>query len=136
MKTIKKFSIAGIFALVVLAAFGCNVSTANLSSVKVSKDKDGASETSTFKAGDTIYGKAVVANNPGKVKVKLSLFDEKGTALPGSEVSLDIEGDGSAKYSLPTTEEMPAGSYKLTADMINDAGEKKDSKTAAFTITQ
>ena len=29
---------------------------------------------------------------------------------------------------------MPAGSCKLTADMINDAGEKKDGKSAAITI--
>ena len=136
MKNFKTFSIVSIFALVVFAALGCNVSTANLSSLKTSKDKAGTEEATSFKAGDTIYGKALVANNPGKVKVNLHLADAKGETLKGSEVSVDIDGDGSANYSLPTSEEMPAGSYKLTADMINDSGEKKDSKTASFTISE
>jgi uncharacterized protein YfaS (alpha-2-macroglobulin family) len=136
MNKFRTFSMASILALVVFAALGCNVSTANLSSLKVSKDKEATSETSSFKGGDTIYGKAMVSNNPGKVKVKLYLSDPKGATMPGSEVTLDIDGDGSANYSLPTTEAMPAGSYKLTADMINDAGEKKDSKSATFNITE
>lgn len=136
MKNIKTFSLSVVLALAVFAAFGCNVSTANLSSLKVSKDKEGTAEASSYKAGDTIYGKAVVSNNPGKVKVKLALSDPKGAVMPGSEITLDIDGDGTANYLLPTTEAMPAGSYKLTADMINDAGEKKDSKTATFNFTE
>lgn len=136
MNNLKRFSLANALALVVFVGFGCNVSTANLSSLKISKDKEGATETSSFKPGDTVHGKAVVSNNPGKVKVKLALTDPKGAALSGSEVTLDIDGDGAANYSLPTPEAMPTGSYKLTADMINDAGEKKDSKSASFNITE
>jgi len=47
------FSFAGIFVLLIFAAQACNVSTANLSSLKVSKEKGGA-ETTSFKTGDTI----------------------------------------------------------------------------------
>jgi len=136
MKKLGRFSIVSIFALLIITAFGCNVSTANLSSLKTSKDKDGKEETSSYKIGDVIYAKAIVSNNPGKVKVKLSLADPKGETLKGSEVSLDIDGDGSANYNLPTGEALPAGSYKLTADMLNEAGEKKDSKSATITLAE
>jgi hypothetical protein len=135
MRNLRTFSLTGIFAFITVAAIACNVSTANLSSLKVSKDKEGTSETANFKAGDTIYGSAAVSNNPGKVKVKLSLADPKGETMKGSEVTVDIESDGFASYTLPTSEAMPAGTYKLTADMINDAGEKKDTKSTTFTMT-
>jgi hypothetical protein len=133
MKNLRAISIAMTF--LVFTALACNFSSANLSSLKTSKDKDGNSESSSFKVGDTIYGKAIVSNNPGKVKVKLYLTDDKGQTLKGSEVSLDIDGDGSANYSLPTAEEMPTGTYKLNADMLNESGEKKDSKSTTITVT-
>lgn len=134
MKNLKMFSIASVFAVVIFVMQGCSFSTANLSSLKTSKDKDGKEETTNFKAGDTIYAKAVISNNPGKVKVKFSLADPKGQAMSSSDVSVDIDGDGNASYTLPTTAALPAGSYKLTADMLNDSGEKKDSKSATLTI--
>lgn len=136
MKNVRATSMAIIVALLVFAAIGCSVSTANLSSLKVSKDKEGKTEATSFKAGETFYGRAIVANNPGKVKVKFTLADPKGEAMKGADVNVDIDGEGTATYTLATTEEMPAGTYKLTADMINDAGEKKDSKTATVTLTE
>jgi hypothetical protein len=110
--------------------------------LKTSKDKDGKTEASSFQNGDTLHGKAIVANNPGKVKVKLYLVADdvkgltKGETLKGSEVSVDLNGDGTAAYTVPVTEGFLPGSYKLNADMINDAGEKKDSKTANVTIAE
>ncbi|HEY0427791.1 MAG TPA: hypothetical protein VGC76_08410 [Pyrinomonadaceae bacterium] len=136
MKKFGIITIAVTFALFLIIAQGCSFSTANLSSLKTYKDQAGKEETSSYKVGDTIYGKALVSNNPGKVKVKLSLAGPKGETLKGSEVSVDIDGDGAASYSLPTGEGMPAGSYKLTADMINDSGEKKDSKSATITVAE
>ncbi|MBC7795364.1 MAG: hypothetical protein H7Z37_00665 [Pyrinomonadaceae bacterium] len=133
---------ASVLAILVFIALACNASTANLSSFKASKVKDGE-ETSSFKTGDTIYGKAVVSNNPGKVKVKLYLTADdakgltKGETLKGSEVSIDLaENVNIAAYSLPVSEGLPAGTYKLNADMINEAGEKKDSKTANITVSE
>lgn len=135
MKNLKIFSVLTVFALALFVLQGCNVSTANMSSLKTAKDKDGKQETSSFKGGDTLYAKATISNNPGKVKVKFSLLDPKGQAMSGADVSVDIDGDGIATYTLPTPATLPAGSYKLTADMINEAGEKKDSKTADLTMT-
>ena len=57
-------------AVLFTAAFACNVSTANLSSLKTSKAKDGP-ESTTFAAGDTIFANATVSNNGSKVSVKL-----------------------------------------------------------------
>lgn len=134
MKNFKILSITAVFALLLVAMQGCSFSTANMSGLTTSKDKDGKEATTSFKGGDTIYAKAPIANNPGKVKVKFSLTDPSGKAVSGADVSVDIEGDGFASYSLPTSGTMAAGSYKLTADMLNESGEKKDSKTATLTM--
>ncbi|MGI8787856.1 MAG: hypothetical protein ACR2HG_08870 [Pyrinomonadaceae bacterium] len=137
MKNLRTISATAIFALVIFIMQGCSFSTANLSSLETYKDKDGKDKTSSFKGGDTIYAKAIVSNNPGNVKVKFSLADPQGKALSGSEVSVDLSGDMNvASYSLPVTTALPAGSYKLSADMINDEGEKKDSKSETISIAE
>jgi len=131
----------GLIALI-FAAAACNMSTANLTGLTTSTDSDGKTATSSFKTGDTINGRAPVANNPGKVKIKFAMAAEdvkgmtKGDVLKGSEVAVDIEKDGTATYTLPVVPAMPGGKYKLTADMLNEAGEKKDSKSADITVTQ
>lgn len=138
MKNLKTFSI--VIALFAFAAIACNYSTANLSSLTTSKDKEGKQESSAFKTGDTLFAKANVANNGGKVKVKLYLVADdvkgmtKGETLKGSDVTLDIDGDGFAEYNVPVTTGFLPGTYTLNADMINEAGEKKDNKTAKVTV--
>lgn len=135
-----KYLAVSVLALMSFAFQACSFSTANLSSLKVSKEKEAAAEASSFNAGETLYAKANVSNNPGKVKVKLYMVAEdakgltKGTTVPGSEVSLDVDGDGAANYNLPIEAGLPSGSYKLNADMINESGEKKDSKSAEVRI--
>lgn len=133
MKNLATFFAA--VSILIVVALGCSMSTANLSSLKTSKEKDGADATS-FKSGDTLYGKAQVSNNPGKVKVNLYLTGSKGETLKGSEVTLNIDGDASANYTLPLVAAIEPGSYTLHADMLNEAGEKKDSKTANITIAE
>ena len=129
-------------AALVLVAAACNFSTANMSGLTTSSDKDGKTASSSFKTGDTIYGRAPIANNPGKVKVKFSLAAEdvkgmtKGDIVKGSEVSVDVDGDGTATYTLPVAPVLAGGKYKLNAEMLNDKGEKKDSKSADVTVTQ
>ena len=130
----------GIVAIVLFtAAFACNMSTANLSSLKTSKEKDGA-ETTAYKAGDTIYANAAVSNNGGKVSVKLYLTVEdapgmkKGDVIPNSEAKLDLDGDGVAKYNFPTFATSKGGKFNVVAEMYNEGGEKKDSKTVAITV--
>jgi hypothetical protein len=136
MKKTNVFSMVLIGSLALFLMLACNASTANMSSLKTSTDKEGKSEATKFKIGDTIYGAATISNNPGKVKVKLYLVDPKGETLKGTDVSVDIDGDGIARYNLALPDGIPAGSYKLNADMLNDASEKKDSKSVGVTIEE
>lgn len=125
----------------VFVALACNMSTANMPSLTTSTDDGGKSTTSSFKGGDTLHAQAPIANNPGTVKVKFVLKADdvkglaKGEALKGSDVAVDIKGDGVAKYKVPVGPGMPEGKYTLEADMINEAGEKKDGKTTSITVT-
>lgn len=134
MNKLRFLSGAGMLALVVFLIQACSFSTANMSSLTTSKDKEGKESTTSFKAGDTIYAKATISNNGGKVKVKFSLMDPSGKAMSGADVAVDIDGDGFATFTLPTPPTLAAGSYKLNADMMNEAGEKKDNKSVTLTI--
>jgi hypothetical protein len=142
MKNISTLVVGIVLAISFIAVQACNFSTANLSSLKTSTDKDGKTESSSFKTGDTLNGKAQVSNNPGKVKVKFTLVAEdvkgltKGETLKGSDVTVEVSGDGVANYTVPVSAGFLAGTYKLNADMMNEAGEKKDSKSANVTVTQ
>jgi hypothetical protein len=136
MKNLQRIMLSATLAALAIIAVGCSFSTANMSSLKVSTDKEGTHESTSFKPGETIYAKAQISNNGGKVKVKLYLTSADNQPLKGSEVSVDIDGDRSADYNLPVVEGMPAGSYTLHADMINENGEKKDGKTAAIKVSE
>jgi len=132
-------AIAAISALI-LIGLACNMSTANMSSLKVSKDKEGKQETTAFKPGETIYAIATISNSPGKTMTKFRLkVDEasgmtKGEVVPGSEVAVDLPGSGTATYSLPIPSGVKGGKFILEADMHDDTGEKKDGKSSPVTI--
>ncbi len=140
MKNLKLTSVVSLFMLCILLMQGCSLSTANMSSLETSKDKDGKQKSSTFKSGETLYAQANIANNPGKVKVKYYLVADdvkgltKGETLKGSDVSVDMDGDGVATFNITVAPGFPGGTYTLNADMINENGEKKDSKTAKITV--
>ncbi|QQS33386.1 MAG: hypothetical protein IPM50_02045 [Acidobacteriota bacterium] len=121
-------------AIVAAMTIACSFSTANMSSFKASKDKEGKQETTTLKAGETLYANAIISNSPGKTTTKIYLQDDKGKTMSGSEVSVDLSADGKANYSLPLPMSFPGGKYKLIADMLDDKGEKKDSKSVDLTI--
>jgi hypothetical protein len=135
-----KFQLVIAVAALFVVGIACNMSTANMSSFKVGKDKEVKTEASSFKSGDTIYGVATISNAPGKVSVKFQLTADdvkgmtKGEMIKGSDVNIDLPGSGTATYSLPIPDGVPSGKYILTADMHNDANEKKDSKTVTITI--
>jgi len=132
-------AICSVLLLVVILA--CSMSTANLSSLKVSKDKAGSSETSTFGPNDTVYVVGTVSNAPGKVKVKgLLAFDEvagqQPGPIPGLEKILDLEGSGTATYTFtPPPAGWPKGKYKVEVTLMDDSGAQKDQKSATFTIS-
>ena len=118
--------------LLLLVILACSMSTANLSSLKVSKDKAGSSETTSFAPTDTIYVVGTVANAPGKVKVKGSLAGP----VPSLEKTLDLEGSGTATYTFtPPPAGWPKGKYKVEVTLMDDSGAQKDQKSATFTIS-
>lgn len=132
----KKKLIFSLSATVLVAMFilsGCNVSTANLSGLKTATDKEGKSVTSKFKAEDTFYGIATISNNPGTVKVKMYLSDASGSPIKQTEMTTEVQGDGNAVFNMPASQANP-GEHKITAEMMNEAGEKKDTKTASFSF--
>lgn len=126
--------------LLIVALLACNATTANISSFKLAKDKEGKEEAANFKAGDAIYGLAQISNNMGKVKVKFRLVADNvkgmnaGDMVKGSEVAVDIEGDQVATYTLTIPQTASGGNYKVVAEMLY-SDEKKDEKSASFTLT-
>jgi hypothetical protein len=131
--------ICGGIVLAVLVA--CSYSTANISGLKLGKDKAVASETSSFAPNDTIYAVGTVANAPGAVKVKglLAFEDVEGQQagpIPGLEKTLDLPGSGTATYSFtPPASGWPKGKYKIEVTLMDDSGVQKDQKTATFTVS-
>ena len=136
-----RFNFALAAGLLALAALACSATTANISSLKIGKDKEVSQETSSFGANDPIYGVATISNAPGKVKVKgrLVVEDVPGQQtgpIPSLEKILDLDGSGTATYSFtPPPDGWPKGKYKLEVILMNEAGEQKDQKSASFTVS-
>ncbi|SRR5258708_15329034 len=129
--------------IVLVAALACkfSASTANISALKLSKDKSASAETSTFEANDTVYAVATISNAPGKVKVKgrLSFEDVTGQQpgpIPGLETTLDLAGSGTATFNFtPPPDGWPKGKYKVEVMLLTEEGEQKDQKSATFTVS-
>jgi hypothetical protein len=129
--------------LMVLAGLACNysASTANISGLKLGKDKDVTQETTTFASTDTVYAVATVSNAPGKLQVKgrLAVEDVEGEQpgpIPGLEKTLDLEGSGTATYTFsPPPSGWPKGKYKIEVFMLDDSGQTKDQKSASFSVS-
>ena len=131
------------FGIMLVAALACkfSASTANISALKLSKDKSATAETSTFEANDTVYAVATISNAPGKVKVKgrLSFEDVAGQQpgpIPGLETTLDLAGSGTATFNFtPPPDGWPKGKYKVEVMLLTEEGEQKDQKSATFTVS-
>lgn len=128
-------SIAAFFA----ASLACSFGPPALSSLKTSKDKDGKQEGSTFKGGETLYANAITSGG-GKSTVKFTLVADdapgmkKGDIAPGSEVKVDLPSAGTAQFHLTIPVGFSGGKFNVVADLLDEKGEKKDSKTASATI--
>jgi hypothetical protein len=131
---------AGLMLMVTLA---CNfsASTANISSVKIGKDRNVNQEATTFEGSDPIYVIATISNAPSKVKVKGQMVVESAEGLsagpfPGLEKTLDLEGSGTATYSFtPPPSGWPKGKYKVDVTMMDDSGAQKDQKSVSFSVS-
>lgn len=138
----KRLDLALGLGLLLIAGLACNfsASTANISGLKLGKDKDVSAETSSFASGDTVYALATVSNAPGAVKVKGFLAieaveGEQSGPIPGLEKTLDLAGDGTATYTFsPPPTGWPKGKYKVEVVMLNESGEQKDQKAVNFTV--
>jgi hypothetical protein len=140
---ITRTALARYTALLAIAAFtfSCSFSTANLSSLKIGKDKAVTQETNNFSGTDTVYAVATVSNVPGKVKVKGRIVIEdvpgqQAGPVPGLETTLDLESSGAATFTFtPPPDGWPKGKYKIEAVMLNEQGEQKDQKSASFSVS-
>lgn len=128
--------------LLLFAVVACNYSatTANISGLKLGKDKDVSQEASSFGANATIYALATISNAPGAIKVTGRVLIEEVAGqqrgpIPGLEKTLDLPGSTTASFTFkPPTAGWPAGKYKLEVLMLNEGGEQKDQKTVDFTV--
>jgi hypothetical protein len=129
--------------LLIVAGLACNfsASTANISDLKLGKDKDAGQSATTFAAGDTVYAVATISNAPGKVKVKglLAIEDVEGEQkgpIPGLEKTLDLDGSGTATFTFsPPASGWPKGKYKVDVIMMDEGGQQKDQKSASFSAS-
>jgi hypothetical protein len=140
MRTRKWYLTLGLLLLVTAPACQFSVTTANISSLKLGKDKSVSQETNSFGTDDTIYAVATISNAPSAVKVRGRLVVEdvpgqQSGPIPSLETTVDLPGSGTATFtfSAPPTG-WPKGKYKLEVFMLNNTGEQKDQKTASLTV--
>ncbi|HKR01411.1 MAG TPA: hypothetical protein VJT09_12110 [Pyrinomonadaceae bacterium] len=140
---IHRWSLAAVAALVLAVSSACSFTTANISSIKLSKDKDGSTQTNTFAPNDSIYTFATVSNVPSKVTLKFRLITEsvqgqpENAPVPRFDVSVEIPNDGVGTYSLsPPTAGWPAGKYRIEVGMHVESGEEKDHEAVTFTVAR
>jgi len=132
-----KWMLAGLGLLLILAV-ACKETPAGITSVKMAKDKDGATETSTYATGDTFYAIAAVSS-PSKVKItgRLLVDEVEGqTKGPtGVEATKDLASTGTVTFNFsPPPAGWPKGKYTVEVVMTDDAGAEKDKKSANFTV--
>ena len=136
-----RLSLVGAALLLTLLA-ACSVTTANISSFKLGKDKDVTTEASKFGPKDEVWAKAEVSNVPSKVTLKFGLIlvkvegQPENLRNPGTDYSIDMAASGTGTYHLtPPPSGWPAGSYRVEVVMLTDTGEQKAQKTADFTVS-
>jgi hypothetical protein len=137
MQTRRSVLIVSLGLLMALAgACSFSASTANISGLKLGKDKAANTAASTFAPNDTVYAVATIGNAPGKVKVKGRLVIEDAPGEKGPEDTVELPGSGTATFTFtPPAAGFPAGKYKIEVTMMNENGEQKDQKSASFTVS-
>lgn len=138
-----KFNSIFALGLLLLISMACNFSfsTANLSDLKLAKDKSATSPATSFKPEDTIFAVTSVNNAMSKNKVKFRLlFDNVQGGQSGSvayqiEKDLDVDGSAPVTFNFSVPSGFVPGSYKVEAVLVDEDGKELDRKTSAFTIT-
>lgn len=141
--SVKRWNAACAMGLLLLTVLACKFSftTANLSSLKLSKDEQASATTSSFGPKDTVYAVAEVSNSPGKMKLKGRLLFDKvegktaGSPVPGAETTIDLPGSAKGIFNFtPPGVGWPNGSYKVEVSLLDEGGEQKDQKTETFSV--
>jgi hypothetical protein len=139
----KRWHLTLSFVLLLAFAPACqfSVTTANISGLKLGKNKSVSQPTSTFESSDTIYAVAEISNAPGALKVKgrLVVDDVKGQQsgpIPGAETTIDMTSSGQATFTFSAPPAgWPEGKYKVEVFMLDSDGAQKDQKTANFSVS-
>src|SRR5882762_2588216 len=136
MRTPRSTAVISLGLLLALAmACKFSASTANISGLKIGKDKSVTTETSSFGPNDIVYAVATISNSPGKVKVKGRLVPEDAPGEKGPEDTVELPSSGTATFTFtPPSSGFPPGKYKIEVIMMNEDGEQKDQKSATFTV--
>ena len=119
--------------MLMLASIACeaSASTANITSVVLTADKDNPADTTTFTPDQTFYAIVTLANAPDSTKVKAvwSTVDDAGAATQIAEK--EIVGSGSPIIFNATNNAgpWPAGKYRVEI-FLND----KSNKTIDFSV--
>jgi hypothetical protein len=138
----RQWKLALSLGLILTMASACSFTTANISGMKLSKDREGTAETNTFAPRDNIYARASVSNVPSKVSLKFRLITEKVQGQPENapvsqfDTTVEMPSDGVGIYSLsPPTAGWPTGKYRIEVTMHIESGEQKDQEAATFTVS-
>ena len=142
MSTKRSNLILGLGILIV-AALSCKFSatTANISGLKLGKDKSVSQQTNSFGQHDPIYAVADISNASEKLKVKGRLVvddvpGQKSGPVPGLEDTVGLPGSGTATFTFsPPAAGWPKGKYQLEVLLLNEGGETKDQKAASLTVS-
>lgn len=121
-------------SMLMLASIACeaSASTASITSVVLTADKDNPADTTTFTPDQTFYAVVTLANAPDSTKVKAvwSTVDEAGKAT--QLIDKEIVGSGSPIiFNASNSNGWPVGAYRVEI-LLND----KTNKTIDFTVSQ
>lgn len=139
----KKINLICVLGILLAVSLACNfsASTANLSDVKLGKDKDASTPMTSFNATDEIFLVTGVNSAIGKNKVKFRVLFDKVDGLPTGTVAyklekeMDVEGSRALWFNFSMPGGFAPGSYKVEAVLMNEEGKEIDRKNGSFTIT-
>ena len=122
------------FLVLALSACSFSASSANISSAKMSTDKDGKNPTETFAPDEPFYCIVELSNAPNDTKVRAVWVAVKAEDVdPNTKIdeAKTSSGSGQLQFNLSNQNPWPTGDYKVDL-YLNDA--KEPTKTLTFEV--
>ncbi len=117
-------------AMTVLSSCSFNVSTANISDAKLTKDDAGTQPSTVFGQKDTIYLKVQLANAPDSsvTSAQWIAVDVEGDVPKNHPLqNFDIEhGSGVLTFNLSNDQMWPKGKYRVDISLNGEMKESRD----------